>query len=77
MEKTKKTYKKLKITVQGCDVNAVVFDSKLPVHKNTALATAKDKQVAALLKGKSAFSAGGQWCTLGFALFGYNTTLRA
>ena len=33
--------------------------------------------MAALLKGKSAFSAGGQWCTLGFALLGSNAILRA
>ena len=77
MEETEKTYKKLNIAVQENGVNAFAFDSKLLVHKNTGLATTEDKQAAALLKGKLAFSAGGQWCTMGFAVLGCNTILRA
>ena len=41
------------------------------------MATTEDEQVAALLKGKSAFSAGGQWCTMGFELLGCDAILRA
>ena len=47
------------------------------MHKHDSLIETEDEQVAALLKGKSAFSAGGQWCTLGFALLGSNAILRA
>ena len=57
--------------------NEFVFDSELPVHKHDSLVETEEEQVAALLKGKSAFSAGGQWCTLGFALLGSNAILRA
>jgi hypothetical protein len=77
MRDTEKTYKKLKIAVQEYGVNSFVFNSKLPVHKHRALITTEDEQVKALLAGKSAFSAGGQWCTMGFALLGCNAILRA
>ena len=63
LEETEKKYKKLKIDVQEYGVNTFVLDSKLPVHKNPTLIKTKDEQVAALLKGRSAFSACGQWRT--------------
>ena len=77
MEETEKEYSRLKIATKEHGVNAFVFDSKLPVHKNHALIKTEDEQVAALLMGRSAFSAGGQWCKLGLALLGSSAILRA
>ena len=67
-----KTYTQLKIVIQVCGINAFVFDSNFPVPKHQLLVTTKDEQGNALLEGISAFSAGGQWCTMGVALFGCN-----
>ena len=60
MEDTQKKYTKLKNQAAKHRVNDFVFDSKLPVYKHDTLVKTEDDQVAALLKGKSAFSADGQ-----------------
>ena len=60
MEDTQKKYKELKKMVGKHAFNEFVFDSELPVHKHDSLVETEEEQVAALLKGKSAFSAGGQ-----------------
>ena len=47
------------------------------MHNNASALKTEDEQVKALVDGKSAFTAGGQWCTLGFTLLGSSATLCA
>jgi hypothetical protein len=51
--------------------------SQLPVHKHESGLKTADEQLKALVDSKCAFSAGGQWCTLGFALLGLSAILCA
>ena len=63
MEDTQKKYKDLKkMALSKHAFNDFVFDSEpeLPVHNYDSLIKTEDEQVGALLKGKLAFSAGGQ-----------------
>jgi hypothetical protein len=77
MEETEEKYSRLKSAAGEHGVNVFVFDSKLPVYKSASLLKAEGKQDATLLKGKLAFSAGGQWCTMKFALIGSSAIIRA
>ena len=77
VEDTQKKYEEPRKMMGKHAFSDFVFNSQLPAHKHDSLLETEHEQVAALLKGKSAFSAGGQWCTLGFALLGSNAILRA
>ena len=77
MEDTQKKYEEPRKMVGKHTFSNFVFNSQLPAHKHDSLLETEHEQVAALLKGKSAFSAGGQWFALEFALLSSNAILRA
>ena len=77
MKETQKICITLKAAAGKEGINSFLLNFKLPVHKNETLVKTKYEQVADLLKGKSAFTPGGQWCTLGFILLGSHAILRA
>ena len=77
IEKVQANYGKLKKDVKEAGINLFVFHAKLSVHKHESMAKTEDEQVEALLKGKSAFSAGRQCCELGFQLQGSSAIIRA
>ena len=78
LESVQARYDELKDEVHRAGINSIVFSSKIPVHKKHALTQkTEDEQVAALVEGKKAFSAGGQWATIGMQLLGSRAIIRA
>jgi hypothetical protein len=77
MEPVEANYISLKENTQEKVINGFAFTSQLPVRKLVSGLNTEDEQVKALVDGKFAFNAGGQWCTLGFALLGLSEILRA
>ena len=55
-----------------------VFNAHIPVHKKHSITQKlEDDQVRELVDNKKAFSAGGQWATLGLKLMGSTAIIRA
>ena len=67
LENVTEEYAKLKGEMKECGINDFVFRSAIQVHKkHPSTAKTEDEQVKTLVDGKGAFSAGGQWCAMGF-----------
>ena len=59
-------------------INSFVFNSQIPVHKkHPIMQKTEDEQVEELVSGKKAFSAGGQWATIGVEMIGSRAIIRA
>ena len=74
---TESEYNELKSQAKADGINSFVFGSKIPIYKHPTMKETEDEQMEELLDGKSAFSAGGQWCALGFKLMGANAIVGA
>ena len=71
-------YDSLKAKVNDAGINGFVFSSKIPVHKKHEITQkTEDEQVQALVDGKKAFSAGGQWAVIGMQLLGSHAIIKA
>ena len=78
LESVTEQYAKLKGEIKECGINDFVFRSSIQVHKkHPSTAKTEEEQVKTLVEGKGAFSAGGQWCAMGFQLLGSRALVRA
>lgn len=78
LESVVEQYAKLKGEIKEYGINDFVFRSSIQVHKkHPSTAKTEEEQIKTLVEGKGAFSAGGQWCAMGFQLLGSRALVRA
>ena len=78
LESVQERYDSLRTKVTDSGINGFVFNAHIPVHKKHPITQKlEDEQVKELVDNKKAFSAGGQWATLGLQLMGSTAIIRA
>lgn len=78
IKETQANYDQLKKEVRESGINDFVFNTKITVHKKSALLQkTKDDLVESLVECKNAFSADNLWMVLGFHLMVFIATCQA